>query len=185
MPGGSQRAIRKSLIMACLIVTGVAYALSDLPVVEAQAASNHPKVSIDLGSATVWLGMPQTDALAQFQSAGYKMLGDSTTARTNVQDGNHVYSVWFKGGKVVCAEREWYSSGRSEMDAVIGALAAMASHGAHSCSVMHDAVNEPDQSAERILIDCGQRSVYLAKGKISSSSPADYVSAFERVGQIP
>jgi hypothetical protein len=178
MPGGNQSAVHKWLIMTCLIVAG------SLPVVEAQAVS-HPKVSIDLGSVTVWLGMSQTNALAQFQSAGYKVLGDGTTARTDVQDGGHVYSIWFKGGKVICAEREWYSSGRDEMDAVIGALAAMASHGAHSCSVMHDAINEPDQSAERILIDCGQRSVYLAKGKTGSSNPVNYVSAFERVGQIP
>jgi hypothetical protein len=185
MPGWSQRAIQKSLIMACLIVTGAVYALSSLPVVEAQAASNHSKVSIELGSVTVWLGMSQTDALAQFQSAGYKVLGDGTTARTNVQDGNHVYSIWFEGGKVICAEREWYSSGVDEMDAVVGALAAIASQGAHSCSVMHDAINEPGQSAERILIDCGQRSVYLAKGKISSANPVNYVSASERVGQIP
>lgn len=185
MPGGSQRAIHNSLILTCLIVTGAAYALSSLPVVEAQVASSHPKVSIDLGSVTVWLGMSQTDALAQFQSAGYKVLGDGTTARMSVQDGSRVYSIWFKGGKVICAEREWYSSGKDEMDAVLGALAAMASHGVRSCSVMHDAINEPDQSAERILIDCGQRSVYLAKGKISSANPVNYVSAFERIGQTP
>jgi hypothetical protein len=155
------------------------------PPVEAQTPSNYPRVSLELGSVTVWLGMSQTDALLQFQSAGYKVLGDSTTARTNVQDGNHVYSIWFKGGKVICAEREWYSSGSDGMDAVLGALAAMASHGARSCSITHDTVNEPERSVERILIDCGQRSVYLAKGKISSTNEVKFVSAFERIGQIP
>ena len=185
MPSMSQREIRKLLISACAMVFGVACALCSFPAVEAQVVGNHPKVSIDLGSVTVWLGISQTDALAQFRSAGYKVLGDGTMARTNVQDGNRVYSIWSKGGKIICAEREWYSSGRDEMDAVLGALAAMVSHGARSCSIMHDTVSEPERTAERILIDCGQRSVYLAKGKISSTNGVNYVDTFERIGQIP
>lgn len=171
--------------IAALVACGVAAALVSVPVVEAQVAGNHSKVSIDLGSVTVWLGMPQNDALRQFQNAGYKVLGDGTTARTNVQDGNHVYSIWFKDGKVICAEREWYSSGRDEMDAVLGALGAMASHGTSSCSITHDTINEPEKSAERILIECGQRSVFLAKGRIDSTNETKFVDAFERIGQIP
>lgn len=191
MPEGSHGAIRRLLITTCLVATGIAYALSGLPVVEAQAVGDHPRVSIDLGQVTVWLGMSQEDALAQFRGAGYKVLGDSATAGASVQDGNHVYSVWFKGGKVICAEREWYSSGRDEMDAVLGALAAMASHGGSSCSVMHDTSKEPDHSAERILIECGRRSVLLMKGKIDVTKELDpsqqmkLVDVFERIGQIP
>ncbi len=191
MPKGSHEAIHRLLITTCLFAAGAAYALSSPLTAEAQAVSNHARVSVDLGSVTVWLGMPQTDALAQFRSAGYKVLGDGTTARTDVQDGNHVYSIWFQGGRVICAEREWYSSGRDEMDAVLGALAAMASHGARSCSVMHDTIDEPEQSAARVLIECGQRSVLLMKGKIDVTKELDpsermkLVNVFERIGQIP
>jgi len=185
MPSMSQRAIQKLLIAACLMVSGAACVLVSVPVAEAQLASNHSKVSIDLGSVKVWLGMSQTDALLQFQSAGYKMLGDGTTARKDFQDGNHVYTVWLKNEKVVCAEREWYTSGKDEMDAVLGALGAIASHGAGSCSITHDTINEPDNSAERILIDCGQRSVLLMKSKIDTGVKILLVSAFERIGQIP
>lgn len=185
MHGWNQSAIHKSLIVTCLMVTIATCALGGLPVAEAQAVSQHPKVSIDLGSVTVWLGMTQTEALLQFQSAGYKMLGDGTTARKDFQDGNQVYTVWFNNGKVVCAEREWYSSGKDEMDAVLGALAAIASHGASSCSITHDTINEPEHSAKRILIECGQRSVLLMEGKIDSPDQILFVSAIERIGQIP
>jgi hypothetical protein len=71
------------------------------------------------------------------------------------------------------------------MDAVLGALGAIASHGADSCSINHDAINEPESSAERILIDCGQRSVLLMKSKTDSGVKILLVSAFERIGQIP
>jgi hypothetical protein len=167
------------------MASGTACVLGSLSVAEAQVVSRHPKLSIDLGSVTVWLGMPQTDALLQFQSAGVKVLGDGTAGRTNIQDGSHVYSIWFKNGKVVCAEREWYSSGRDEMDAVIGALSAVASHGESTCSIVHDTIGEPDHSGERILLDCGQRSVLLLKGKSDASNGMKFVDVFERIGQIP
>ena len=185
MPRGSRSIARKWLIMTFLTATGMVYALSRPPVIDAQVVSNRTKVSIDLGSVKVWLGMSQTDALLQFQSAGYKMLGDGTTARKDFQYGDHVYTVWFRNGKVVCAERDWYTSDKDEMDAVLGALGAIASHGAGSCSITHDTINEPDNSAERILIDCGQRSVLLMKSKTDSGVKILLVSAFERIGQIP
>lgn len=184
---GSHGAIHRLLIATCLVATGIAYALSSLPMVEAQAVINHPRISIDLGSVTVWLGMSQTDALLRFQNAGFKILGDGSTERTNVQDGIHVYSIWFKNGKLVCAEREWYSSGKDEMDAVLGALAAISSHGASSCSIIHDTINEPQHSGEGIIIDCGQRSLLLRKGKIdlSNDDGMKYVDVLERIGQVP
>jgi hypothetical protein len=181
----SQSAIRELLIATCLVVSGAVCVLGSSTPVVAQAPIGHSKVSLELGSVTVWLGMSQTDALLQFQSAGYKVSANGTTAKTSVEDENRVYSIWFKGGKVVCAEREWYSSGRDEIDAVLSALAAVASHGTSSCSILHDTINEPEQSAERVLIDCGERSVYLAKGKITSSTEIQYVSVVERIGQIP
>jgi len=171
------RAVHRFFVAACLLCI--------LPVVEPQVVGNRSRVAIELGSVTVWLGMPQTDVLLQFQSAGYKLLGDNSTARRDFQDGNHVYSVWFKNGKVACADREWYSTGGDEMGAVLGALAAIASHGASSCSIIHDPINEPGNSADRILIQCGQRSVVLVKGKIEPPAQVLYVSAFERIGQIP
>ena len=181
----SHGAIRELLVATCLVVSGASCVLGSSTPAVAQAPIGHSKVSLELGSVTVWLGMSQTDALLQFQSAGYKVTAGGTTSRASVQDGNRVYSIWFKGGKVVCAEREWYSPGRDEMDAVLSALAAIASHGANSCSIMHDTINEPDQSAVRVLIDCGGRSVYLAKGKITPPTEVQYVSVLERIGQIP
>ena len=52
----------------------------------------------------------------------------------------------------------------------------------HALSLI-STINEPDHSAERILIDCGQQSVLLMKGKIDSGDKILFVSAVERIGQ--
>jgi len=145
-----------------------------------QAQTPNSKISLQLGRVTVWLGMPQTDALLQLQSAGYQVFGSSTDRL--IKDGKNDYSVSFETGRLVYASRDWYNEETNEIDAVLGALAALASHGSTLCSVLSAPISRPDESAERVFITCGERSVVLMRGHFASSKNS-FVSASEQIGQ--
>ena len=143
------------------------------------------KVSLDLGTYTVWLGMPETDALSGFQRAGYKVIGkpsDPAWPLRFVVSDRSTYSVAFRDGKLIFADRAWASSASDELGTVISALASLASHDAHSCTIIYAPLNNPDNSAERVFIDCGERSVLLAKSKISGFGNAMTIT--ERIGRL-
>jgi hypothetical protein len=146
----------------------------------AQAQTPNSKVSLELGRVTVWLGMAQTDALLQLQSAGYQVLGTSTDRL--IKDGKNMYSVSFETGRLIFASRDWYNEETKEIDAVLGALAALASHGSTLCSVQSAPINRPDESADRVFISCGERSVVLMRGHFASSKNS-FVGAYEQIGQ--
>lgn len=177
----------RAFISICLLLLPIAFATTNNPqpaLLIAQTHVTRPKVSLELGSVDVWLGMLEDEALLKFQKAGYQVLPNSSTeVRKLIKNENHIYSVEFKNGRLTYAVREWYSSGTDEIDAVLGALSAMTSHGAEECSINHDTLSNPDESADRILIYCGERSVLLVKGKSGSLGKDTFVRVAERIGQ--
>ncbi len=147
------------------LLLGIVCAFGGL--LHAQQADGNPKVSLDLGSVTVWLGMQKTDALSAFQLAGYTVTGKPSEETMFVVGNSTTYSVAFKRGRLSFAGREWLTSSSDELDAVLNALAALASHGASSCAIAHQPLSSPDTSVDRVFVDCGERSVLLAKGKFT------------------
>lgn len=147
----------------------------------AQAALEKSRVSIDLGSVTVWLGMPQADALLRLQSAGYQVLGDSAI-RAVKDEYNNAYAIKFKDGQVIFASRMWLRPGNSEMDAILGALTELTLHGSASCSVDQSPVNVPGISSVRVIIHCGDRSVALTKTRFGSPNLKDTPGVAEFIG---
>jgi hypothetical protein len=142
------------------------------------------RVSLELGSVTVWLGMPKTEALLQLQNAGYQVLGQPSEVSKVPKNGNQFYDFSFKNGMLAYADRNWYSSQTDEMDAVLGAMAALVSEGAEACSISHDPVSKPEESADRIFINCGERPVLLMKSKVNlTEKGATFVNVDERIGE--
>jgi hypothetical protein len=127
--------------------------------------------------------MPESDALSGLQRAGYKVLGKPTDPTRNVVSDRTTYSVAFKNGRLVFADRGWPSSTSGELGAVLSALAALASYGASSCAILHEPLSNPNWSVDRVFIDCGERSVLLMKGKVDGAGNAIIVGIEERIGK--
>ena len=141
------------------------------------AQSSGDRVALDLGSVTVWLGMPQQEVLSKFEAAGYRVQPVNET--TMVLNGERVYDVKFTAGRLSYADRDWIGRDVKAFDAVIGALGALAQYGGSPCRVSHDPIAEPGHSADRIFISCGKRSVLIIKGKLEGN---DTVDVYERIG---
>jgi len=164
---------------------GTACAYSQAPsnpvAFHAQSAARHARVALDLGAVTVWLGMPQSDALLQFQSAGYRVTGNGDTRTVSIGDSPAM--IGFRNGRLKYATREWYTPGQDEMDVVIRALTDLASRGGTSCSIVSGRMNTPDGSGDTIFVSCGERSLMFTKGEvIGKTGVVPVVEVQERIG---
>ena len=141
------------------------------------AQSYDDKVALDLGTVTVWLGMPQQEVLSKFEAASYRV--QPVTDTTVVLNGERVYIVKFTAGRLSYADRDWMGKDAHSIDAVIGALGALAQYHGSPCELSHDPLAQPELSVDRIFISCGKRSVLIIKGKFQGN---DTVDVYERIG---
>jgi hypothetical protein len=153
-----------------LVLIGIVCASGALMTTYAQSAAGNAKVSLNLGSVTVWLGMPQSEVLLQFQSAGYRVTGEGNTRTVAIGDSPAM--IGFQDGRLKYATMEWYTytPGQDEMDVVIRALTDLASHGGAPCSIVPDRMNTPDGSANMIFVDCGEWSLMFVKGEVAEKT---------------
>jgi hypothetical protein len=139
------------------------------------------RVSLEVGSVTVWLGMPKAEVVKKFSDAGYEVTdsGDGVLAHS----GRELHDLHFENGRLVYADLQWYNSNTEEMDAVLGALGALADKTkSRPCSMSHEPLSKPDTALDRIFIFCGDRSVLIARGKFLGKPVMD---VSERIGDIP
>lgn len=132
------------------------------------------KVSLELGSVKVWLGMTRGEVLNACAAAKYKVLEDKSDDSLNIESNS--YRVEFKSGRVSAARRSWLAGGKDGLEAVLGALATLDKQ---NCVVISGAENKPDVTMSRVSINCGARSVLILRGRIGRDGVED---VFEWIG---
>jgi hypothetical protein len=135
------------------------------------------KTSLELGSVTVWLGMPKQEVVKRCASASYllsKGPGDELEIRDSekLTAGSHIFRVIFKNDQVTYASRNWYSSKASPFDAVLGALEQLGD-ARGGCSVAHDQDKTPGSAFDRVVVTCGFRRVLIESGNTNGISVAN------------
>jgi len=142
------------------------------------------KVSLEIGGATVWLGMPRQEVVDRCASAGLKQM---SADRNGIlfKSGEHIYSTQFKHDRLVFEDREWILSenGRDAFQSVMAALASISDSdkgSASTCSISHQPLTNPDNQANRIFISCGERSFLLMEHIIEENRSPMSGSASER-----
>jgi len=148
----------------------------------ADTAQVSDRISLEVGTVTVWLGMTQEEAATKFRDARYKvtLVGDELLLQSNSE--SHI--LRFKGSRLAFADREWITNYNADtVDAVIGALGELAEKAKNeSCYVNHSPISSPDSSSNRVFVSCGQRSVLIGKGTIMGHT---YETISERIGDVP
>jgi hypothetical protein len=137
-------------------------------------------VSLELGTLTVWLGMPVEEVRQEAKAGGFVVAG------TIVEDGSSIlvkdgraYTLYFVHGKLVMASRSWVSSDADTLTTVLGALASLDARRDSPCSISHDPLSTPEMKADRVWVKCGQTSVLLAKGTLNGK---DFYDVSESIG---
>ena len=154
-----------------------------LPTNTGQAPQRHERVTLEVGTVTVWLGMTKEEATKKFSGAGYVVTNDGD--KLLLRNGGDAHIIWFRDdGRLAFANQGWNTTDKSDLlDAVMGALGSLAEKvGSHPCSVIHSPISSPDSSSNRVFISCGERSVLFAKGTIVGQP---FVEISERIGDMP
>lgn len=143
------------------------------------------RTTLDLGTVTVWIGIPKQEVLSKFAIAGYKLLSTSAEDTADgklilVNAGDTIYDVAFTAGRLTFAERGWYTKNVSVEDAVIDSLTAVAGTSGTLCKVTPDTLSSPGSSSKRVFVSCGSRTILIMKTKLDKS---EYVSVSERIGE--
>lgn len=142
-----------------------------------------PRVSLEVGSVNVWLGMTKEEATKKFSDAGYQVT-IAADDKLLMRRGSDAQILWFKEGRLAFANQGWYTTDKTdELDAVLGALGSLAEKvGNQPCSVIHAPISSPDSSSNRVFISCGERSVLIGKGTIMGHT---FMDISERIGDMP
>lgn len=130
-------------------------------------AQSGPKVSLSLGSATVWLGMDKATAKRIIEAASMIFPDDPSpngqVLAVDVQ-AKRIYTLKFNNGKLVYADRNWLSGTSNVLTSVMDALSSLIDQGATKCTITHAPISSPTMKANRVFIDCGDRGILLSSG---------------------
>lgn len=149
---------------------------------QVRPASN-ARVSLDLGSVTVWLGMSKDEAVKRFADAGYRFT-DEVNGTSAVLNDKQGYFLAFRNSRLTWAEVSWFEGNSGEAEAIMGALGSLADKvSSPSCRVTHKPYSNPDTTMNRVSVSCGERAVVIAKGKFSGSPNVLFVT--EQIGEPP
>jgi hypothetical protein len=125
--------------------------------------------------------MQKSDALQALDDAGVTKVADAGGLYVIV-GGGATGTMSFTNGKLSYADREWVADDKNYVDAMLGALQALSSHGAANCHIQDAPITGPDRKANRVFIDCGDRGVLLMRG--SFQTLGNITSVTERIGHF-
>jgi hypothetical protein len=126
------------------------------------------RVSLQLGSATVWLGMDKLTARQTVEAAGMvfpdtQNSGGQVIAVDTV--AKRIYTLKFESNKLVYAERNWLNDSNA-LPSVMDALSSLIDEGTN-CTISHAPLSSPDMKMNRVFIDCGERGILLTYGSVN------------------
>ena len=123
------------------------------------------RVSLKLGTVTVWLGMDKAAVKQQVEAKGmyFDQSNPNSVIVADIQ-AKRVFTLQFEHDKLAYADRNWLSDEANALPSVMDALAALVDKGATNCTIVHVPVSSPDTKMNRVLIDCGHRAIVLIYG---------------------
>ncbi len=116
------------------------------------------RISLQLGTVTVWLGEDKATAKQQIEAAGLFFNSLPSSGQVSASDANNLYTLHFDNGKLVYADRTWLpDDGSKALPSVMDACTPLIDQGANSCRIQHLPITSPDKKLNRVFIECGQR----------------------------
>ena len=111
---------------------------------------NLDTASLDLGTATVWLGEDESTVKQQVEAAEMLFNPTASNGGVLVSDASNVYTLFFDKGKLAYADRNWLRDDESKaLPSVLDALASLVDKGATNCRIAHAPISSPDTKLNR------------------------------------
>jgi hypothetical protein len=147
-------------------------------------AQTSNRVSLQLGTVTVWLGMDKGAAKQQMEASGI-YFPDSPDSNAQViameLQTKRLFTLKFENNKLVYADRNWLRDDSDVLPSVMDALTSLVDQGATKCTIEHAPMSSPDVRVNRVFIDCGERGILLTYGSTDLGSDR---TISERIGRL-
>jgi hypothetical protein len=142
------------------------------------------RVSLELGTVTVWLGMEKAAVKQQVEARGmnFDQTSPNSVIVADIQT-KRIFTLLFVHDKLVYADRNWLRDESKALPSVMDALTALIDQGATNCTISHAPITSPDAKMNRVFINCGQRGILLTYG--STTLAGDFYTdnaISERIG---
>ncbi len=155
-----------------------------LPTLAQSAPAAKPKVTMELGPVTVWLGEPKEQVMADLAHTKSKVTTDKSTLV--ITFGDRLFYVDFKDNRVAYASRPSTSKSKNATDALFDAVKELNDKGEQSCRVFREDRDAPDDSDARvkqIFIICNRRSIRIMIPELYGQGFPPQI--FEQIGELP
>ena len=148
----------------------------------AQTSQMPERVSLEVWSVNVWLGMPMEEAIKKFRDLGYAI--KATNDKVQVERGNKAKTIWFKNDQLVFADQDWLTSEKTDgIDAILEALGTLAEKVKNqSCVIIRTPISSADPFSNSVVIVCGKRSFSITKRELMDQP---VLCVTERIGNMP
>ncbi|RZU39308.1 hypothetical protein [Edaphobacter modestus] len=160
----------KSLVFLFALCTSTAFAQPE------------HRVSLQLGSATVWLGMDRVAAKQTIEASGMIFNSHDSDGQVTAVDvlAKRLFTLEFEKNKLVYADRNWLHESDG-LPSVMDALTSLIDRGATTCEISHAPLSSPDTKMNRIFVDCGDRGMLLSYGSVNGMTNN---TVAERIGHF-
>ena len=142
------------------------------------------RVSLELGTVTVWLGMDKAAVKQQVESSGmnFDQSNPKIVIVADIQT-KRIFTLLFVHDKLVYADRNWLLDESKALPSVMDAVTALIDQGATNCTISHAPITSPDAKMNRVFIKCGRRGILLTYGSTNLAGDSYTDNAIsERIG---
>jgi hypothetical protein len=133
-------------------------------------AQSDRRVSLQLGTVTVWLGMDRVEVKRRVETFGMYFPKQPNPEKIVVVADlkeETSYALMFRDEKLSYATRNWPYDKSNSLPTVMDALASLVDEGATKCIIEHAPLSSPGTKMDRVFINCGERGLLLSYGTIN------------------
>jgi hypothetical protein len=162
-----------------LVALTLATLLSSVLYAQRSSAPQLSKAAIDVHGTKLRLGMSKGEVTDKL--TGNEITKDDEDNWNIASSGNLGPTLQFTDGRLSYADRYWTTYDNDIAEALFGAVNSLNQEGFSACTVTADTKTEPDTTAHRVWIRCGEKSILLVRDSIGEKS---HNMVYEQLGAM-
>jgi hypothetical protein len=137
------------------------------------------KAAIEVRGTKLRLGMTKAEVTDKLAGTEVTKIHDNEWIAGSLEHLGP--TLQFTDGSLTFADREWTTGYNDLGEALFGVVNSLNSEGFSSCSIRADTHSSPDIIAQRVWINCGEKTIVLIRRSMTGKT---YTSVMEQLGTM-
>jgi hypothetical protein len=164
----------KTAISLLVVLT----AFSSILCARQTSSEQSSKAFIEVGSVRLRLGMSRSEVAEKLVGSAITKINEDSWVL-----GKNSPSLQFTDGRLSFADRTWSTTEDDIAESLFGVVSSFNSEGYSACKITADTNSSPGSMAQRVWIDCGEKTILVMVAHPSSSGKG-YSWVSERLGKM-